>query len=151
MDRNKLNFIIDSLMFTAIGAIGLIGILMGFVIPRGDGASAGQKYLWSLHRHEWGNIHLYLSLVFLSLLVLHIILHWPWIKATISKYFGSISVSWAYILAPFVLLFLLWLFYPKSTALTDIEQHSGPGAGKTGEHQVGGSDEHGPQRRGQRW
>jgi hypothetical protein len=149
MDRNKLNFVVDSLMFMTIGTIGFIGILMGFVIPKGEGALSEQKYLWNLHRHDWGNIHLYLSLIFLGLLIVHIILHWSWVKGTIGRYFGNMSFAWAYIVAPFALLFLLWCFYPKTGSHT--EQRSGPESGKAWEQPTGGSSEHSPQRRGQRW
>jgi hypothetical protein len=44
--------------------------------------------LWSMTRHEWGDIHFYLSALFVILMVVHIILHWTWIK----NYFKSLLV-----------------------------------------------------------
>jgi hypothetical protein len=148
MDRSKLNFLVDSLMFISIGAVGLIGVLMGFIIPRGEAAPSAQKYLWELHRHDWGNIHLYLSLVFLGFLAVHIFLHWSWIKGMIGKYFGKASIVWVYVLAPFVLLFFLWLFYPKSSGPN--EQHFGSVRSQVQKQRTGGSGERGLQRRSQR-
>lgn len=132
MERNKLNFIIDALMFVAFAAIIFIGLMLGFVIPTGE-VPAPQKYLWGLHRHDWGNIHLYLSLSLIALFIVHIILHWSWIKATAKKYLGNVSMLWALVLASFVLLFLLWLFYPKGIPRTGHTQRPGGlGAGETG-------------------
>ncbi|MHC4739461.1 MAG: DUF4405 domain-containing protein [Planctomycetota bacterium] len=31
-------------------------------------------------RHDWGNIHFYLAVLFVTLMTVHIILHWAWIK-----------------------------------------------------------------------
>lgn len=126
MERNKLSCLVDALMFVALGATALIGLLLGFVIPKGE-APPGAKYLWSLHRHDWGAIHLYLSLAFLALLILHIILHWSWIKTTSKRYLGNASVLWAFVVLPLALLFLLWFFYPGS--LRRAEQPGGKGPG----------------------
>ena len=31
-------------------------------------------------RHDWGDLHFVLSVLFVVLMLLHIILHWTWIK-----------------------------------------------------------------------
>ena len=31
-------------------------------------------------RHEWGSIHFYMAVVFVVLMIVHIVLHWTWIK-----------------------------------------------------------------------
>jgi len=36
-------------------------------------------------RHEWGSIHFYLAVVFVVLMVIHIILHWTWIKCYVKS------------------------------------------------------------------
>ncbi|GAB4349111.1 MAG: hypothetical protein Kow0099_31990 [Candidatus Abyssubacteria bacterium] len=112
MGRNTLNYIIDALMFIAVVAIGVIGLLLGFVIPTGE-VPPSEKFLWGLHRHDWGNIHLYVSLTFLVLFVIHIILHWSWIKTTTAKYLGSVKMLWAYVVIPILLVLLLWFFFPE--------------------------------------
>lgn len=35
-----------------------------------------------MSRHEWGEIHFYLSLGFLAILIFHLFLHWGWIRVT---------------------------------------------------------------------
>jgi hypothetical protein len=114
MNRSTLNFIVDSLMFTTCGATIFIGILLGFVIPTGN-APPQQKYLWELHRHDWGDIHLYLALAFLGLLIIHLFLHWSWIKGCAGKYFGKPTYLWAFALAPVALVLLIWLTYPRGS------------------------------------
>lgn len=136
MERNKLNFIIDALMFVVFAAIIFIGLMLGFVIPTGE-VPPPQKYLWGLHRHDWGNIHLYLSLFLIALLIVHVILHWSWIKTTAKKYMGHASMLWTLVFASVVLLFLLWFFYPKGIPRAGHTQHTGgvEVVGTTGETQ----------------
>ena len=38
--------------------------------------------------HEWGAIHFYLAVLFVSLMLVHIILHWTWIKNYFTSLFG---------------------------------------------------------------
>jgi len=81
MDKPKLNFIIDALMFLCLMALAGLGFLMRYALPSGRDAWAnyGSKLQFSWlgwDRHAWGDLHLYLAFALLSLLVLHIILHW---------------------------------------------------------------------------
>jgi hypothetical protein len=81
MTKGQLNFIIDAVMFLVLAAIVGLGLLMEYIMPPG-------RRLWEIYgsnpyitwlgwdRHDWGDIHFYLALAFLALLVLHIILHW---------------------------------------------------------------------------
>ena len=59
-----------------------------------NGPQVGEiKYLWSMTRHEWGAIHFYLALVFVVLMVVHIVLHWNWIKRYFKSLFSQKAVS----------------------------------------------------------
>lgn len=82
MKRTLLNYWIAVAMFALMLGIALIGVLLGFVIPRGEGFSASRKQLWGMGRHDWGNVHLWLAIAFLVVLVVHIVLHWSWIVTT---------------------------------------------------------------------
>jgi len=59
---------------------------LGFVIPKGRYLQS-DKYFLGLHRHEWGDIHLYLSIFLLILMTIHLLLNWTWIIQTTKKYF----------------------------------------------------------------
>ena len=81
MKRAKLNLIIDALLLLCLAAIAGIGLLIKYVLVPGHqrweiyGRNVS-LFLWGLDRHQWGTIHFIIGLVFLSLLVLHVVLHW---------------------------------------------------------------------------
>ena len=105
MKKNRLKYFIDILLFIDISSIAVLGILLGFIIPKGKG-SPSSNYFFGLHRHEWGDIHLYLSLFLLVLLVFHIWFNWTWVVQSTKRYFGkhwknflwSISCGWVMVL-----------------------------------------------------
>jgi|SRR3989304_4267375 len=98
MSRATLNFIIDLIGFANLLCLAFTGFIIKYILPPGSGGQGrgfrggrGRgdiKELWSMSRHEWGNIHFYLALVFVVLMVVHIILHWGWIKNYIKSFFG---------------------------------------------------------------
>ncbi len=81
VNKSKVNLIIDIILLLLMMPVAGIGILMKYVLISGVernviyGNHTDLK-LWSLDRHQWGNIHLIISIVFLCLLILHIVLHW---------------------------------------------------------------------------
>jgi hypothetical protein len=96
MKRGTLNFVVVLVSFINLVFLALIGLIMKYVLPPGSGGRGhgfrgglepGQvKELWSMTRHEWGDIHFYFALFFLALMAVHIVLHWSWIKS----YFKSL-------------------------------------------------------------
>jgi len=86
--RTDWKFLVDLLMFLCIIGIALIGLSMGFVIPEGRLGPGQSKYFLGVHRHQWGDIHLWLSLAFTALVVVHIVLSWSWIKGKARNLFG---------------------------------------------------------------
>ncbi len=96
MKRGTVNFIVDLVSFVDLLGMACTGFIMKYVLPPGTGGLGCQlsggcgrehiKELWSMTRHEWGRIHYCLALLFLALIVVHIILHWSWIK----NYFKSL-------------------------------------------------------------
>ncbi len=99
MKRIALNFVVDFIAFLNLLALALTGLIMKYILPTGtsglgralhDGRGrADIKTLLSMDRHQWGSIHFYLAFLFIILMVLHIILHWSWIK----NYFKSLLIS----------------------------------------------------------
>ncbi len=84
MKRWHWNYVIDAGMFLSMMALAGIGLLLKYrLLP---GRDARLKYglqvdlaFLGLDRHQWATIHFIISLVLLSLLLLHIILHWSMI------------------------------------------------------------------------
>ena len=99
MRRNALKYLTDAMLFVVFSAAAAVGVLLGFVIPRGRG---GGKYFLGLHRHEWGDIHLWLSLAMIMLLVVHLWLNWSWVVKISRRLFAG---RWRQVL---VLLALGW-------------------------------------------
>lgn len=96
MKRGWLNFIIDCAGFLNLVGLAFTGLIMKYVLPPGTGGLGRRlhsgrgreavKEFWSMSRHEWGRVHFYLAVFFVSLMIVHIILHWSWIK----HYFKSL-------------------------------------------------------------
>ncbi len=93
-DKSKFNLSIDIIMLLLLMPIAGIGFLIKYVlIPGMDrnvlyGNNVGLEF-WSLTRHQWGTIHLILSLIFLALLLLHIVLHFKMITCVFRKMFPN--------------------------------------------------------------
>lgn len=115
MKKADWQYLVNTLLFICMVGIILIGLLLGLVIPEGPSTPESSKYFLNLHRHQWGNIHFYLSLAFILLIIIHLTLDWKWIKARAKKLFNT---GWKTALLTtagisILLLFVIWLFYPK--------------------------------------
>lgn len=108
MKKNTLKYLIDVTLFIDMCSIAAIGLLLGFVIPKGP---QSQNHFLGLHRHEWGNIHLYLSIFLLTLLIFHVWLNWTWIVQSTKRYFGDNwkNILWAFSGAWFIVLVIGWI------------------------------------------
>ena len=78
-----------------------IGVLLAFFIPKGHGAPGAAKYLWGLHRHEWGDIHTVFSIILTALLVLHLVIHVDFLQAAFRRYMKT-----TFLVGSFYLVFL---------------------------------------------
>lgn len=101
MKRTTLNFIVDLISFIDLLALACTGFIIKYILPPGSGGGHGYGYrggrgpleeqiktLWSMTRHEWGNVHFYFSVAFIALMLLHLVLHWTWIKCYFKSLFG---------------------------------------------------------------
>jgi hypothetical protein len=100
MKRITLNFIVDLISFIDLVCLAITGFIMKYILPPGSGGlgrgfRGGRgpveeiKQLWSMTRHQWGDIHFYLAVGFVALMVVHIILHWGWIKCYFKSMFSN--------------------------------------------------------------
>lgn len=89
LSRTDWKYIVDTMMVLCMLGIIFIGLLMGFVIPEGRLGPGQSKYFLGVHRHQWGHIHLYLSLAFTALVIVHIIFAWSWVKGKAESLFGK--------------------------------------------------------------
>ena len=54
------------------------GLLLAFRLPPGSQGGRGLEAL-GLGRHEWGDLHTWMSYAFIILIVLHLLVHWRWL------------------------------------------------------------------------
>lgn len=85
MNRTLLNIIID--LIAAVLMLGMIvtGYLLRFPLPPGSNKSL---ILWGLSRHQWGDVHFWISLSLLVVMLVHLVLHWNWVVSMVCKYCG---------------------------------------------------------------
>jgi mono/diheme cytochrome c family protein len=82
MNRTIVNIIIDIIAaFLFLGMIAT-GYLLRFPLPLGSNKTLS---LWSYTRHQWGDVHFWISLGLLVVLLVHLVLHWNWIVTVIGK------------------------------------------------------------------
>ncbi len=105
MKRTTVNFIVDLISFISLLGLVITGFIIKYILPPGSGGGHGGgfrggrgpsenvKALWSMTRHEWGDIHFYLSVAFVVLMLVHLILHWTWIKCYFKSMFGLQQTS----------------------------------------------------------
>jgi len=68
------------------------GLLIAYRLPPGSQGGRGLSVA-GLHRHDWGNIHFYFAWAFITLVVLHLGLHWKWFVKVAGQ--GSSLKLWA--------------------------------------------------------
>jgi hypothetical protein len=88
VNRNKLNLVVDVLAYLCMVALASTGLLLLYRLPPGtDGRHGGKPALTllGLGRHDWGGLHFYIAVALLLLVVLHIALHWQWVKHTLGS------------------------------------------------------------------
>ncbi len=82
MNRTIANIIIDIIAaFLFLGMIAT-GYLLHFPLPPGSNKTLS---LWGYTRHQWGEVHFWISLGLLVVLLVHLVLHWNWIVTVIGK------------------------------------------------------------------
>jgi hypothetical protein len=77
----------DNLLIDLMAAGLMIGMLATGYVLRFPLPPGSNKYLtlWGLTRHQWGDIHFWISLGLLTILFLHLCLHWQWIVISVKR------------------------------------------------------------------
>lgn len=127
MTRPKWNYVVDVVMFALMGAMIFIGVLMGFFLTSGPVADQSLKYVWGLHMHQWGDIHTVLSFTFVAFFILHLLLHWSWIKGATKKLLRSPAALILILLLPALVVLLAWSVSEKdSPTYAEYGRRAGP-------------------------
>ena len=80
MRRSALNFVIDAVSLAAMLGLIATGLIVRYILPAGSGGRGrgAAQSLWGLTRHEWGDVHFWLAVGVVALLIIHLALHWTW-------------------------------------------------------------------------
>lgn len=87
-NRTVVNIIIDLIATVLFLGMLATGYLLRFPLPPGSNKS---HVLWGLSRHEWGDIHFWISVGLILVLVVHLALHWNWVVTVIGKRCGLVK------------------------------------------------------------
>ncbi|MGZ5575523.1 MAG: DUF4405 domain-containing protein [Methylobacter sp.] len=90
MSRTIINIIVD--MAAALLFLGMIatGYILRFTLPPGSNRAFS---LWGLTRHQYGDMHFWTSFGLLTVLAVHLMLHWKWIVTAIVKHYHGVQTS----------------------------------------------------------
>ena len=91
MKRVTLNFLIDLVSLLVMLGLAATGLIVRYVLPAGSGGGGrgAGRTLWGLGRHDWGDVHWWLALAGVGLLVVHVALHWTWVCALVRRWVWS--------------------------------------------------------------
>lgn len=91
MRRNSLNFIVDFVSLIAMAGLVATGLIVKYVLPTGSGGrgGGGGRHVWGWSRHDWGDVHFYIALGILALMLVHVVLHWRWVCAVARNWLGA--------------------------------------------------------------
>lgn len=81
MNKNKLHLLVDVLAYLCMVALASTGLILIYKLPHGSPREG--LTLLGLDRHGWGDVHWYLAIGLLSLVALHVVLHWKWVTNTL--------------------------------------------------------------------
>ena len=90
IQKSKFGIITYIILLVFLALMAGIGFLMKYVLLPGIqrnskyGADINLEFL-GMDRHQWGTIHLITSKIFITLIILHIILHWDMIICILDK------------------------------------------------------------------
>lgn len=83
--KHNQNVVVDYISFVCFGALVITGFLLHWRLPHGSHDAT----LMGFSRHQWSEVHFWVAIIFILGITLHIILHTPWIKSTLSPKKGE--------------------------------------------------------------
>ena len=100
----------DTLLILVLMSQVFTGILLHRFPPELAGAT-----VLGLTRYNWGAIHWTVSILFALVVIIHLVLHWGWVKATTLKYIRMRSkVILALTIIAFLFMFLMPYYITSS-------------------------------------
>ena len=91
MKKLWINFTVDLAMFICMAFLALSGLVQKYALPpaRGSRRGIGPEEMWGWTRHDWGEVHFWVAITAVALLIIHVVLHWTWIKCRFKALAGK--------------------------------------------------------------
>ncbi len=84
MKKNQFNILIDFLSALCFLVVAKTGLIIFFFLPDGVRRGGYQEF-FGITKNTYINIHNWAGVIFIIFIILHIILHWPWIISIIKN------------------------------------------------------------------
>jgi len=92
--RLNINAVLDAAALAIFALLGSSGLVIRYILPPGSGRLVTQgvgnralerpvTLLWGMTRHQWGDIHFWLSIAFFAILACHLVIHWRWVACMV--------------------------------------------------------------------
>lgn len=94
-NKGAVLFATDLIAAITLGGLIVTGAVMQWVLPHGGGPGsgsghgrgrAGETAFLALSRHDWGDVHFWVSVAFVVAIAFHLLLHIGWIKTAFARY-----------------------------------------------------------------
>jgi Domain of unknown function (DUF4405) len=77
--KNLIHRVLNLLLYIAFCAMVGTGLLMAYRLPPGNRGGRGLTVL-GMDRHEWGDVHLWISYIVIAAVIAHLGMNWTWLK-----------------------------------------------------------------------
>ena len=77
--KNLIHRVLNLLLYIAFCAMVGTGLLMAYHLPPGSRGGSGLTVL-GMDRHEWGDVHLWISYTVIAAVIVHLGMNWTWLK-----------------------------------------------------------------------
>ena len=123
--------ILNFLLWVSFCAMSGTGLLLSFRLLPGSQGGRGLTALgWD--RHEWGNVHTWISYFFIAAILLHLALHWRWLWQIAAR--KRSWPMWVGIGSGLILMLLL-IFQPIQRDPDHSDDNERPRWGRQSQHQ----------------
>jgi cytochrome b len=86
----RINFSLNSLLFVAFFLVNISGLIVWLVLPSGGYQGGRNPFynatIFTLTRHGWKDLHLWVGLALIVILTIHLVLHWQWVTCVARRY-----------------------------------------------------------------
>ncbi len=92
MRRGTVNAVVDTSLLVLFVPAAISALVLFFALPSGGG-SGGSAVFLSVQRSTWLTVHNYTGLLFIALLILHLVLHYRYLRHLDRHLAGSRGTS----------------------------------------------------------